>query len=127
MRNLIYKILKESEDDFDWAKDLYTNIDSIDLPIPDGNRYLVRFKQGTRISVFRKFNEEIELLGWRSTDSKKPFEEYSLESLENYSTRSKDTYVHLKPDGTVSIGSNEETFHSVNGVWFRDVKNFFYN
>ena len=127
MKDLIRKILKESEDEFDWVNDI--SEDPL-LPRPDGNHYVLRFKQGTQPDVFRKLAIDLKQQGWGHKDPE--LDEYLFgsmikHSMVTYSAQSDEAYISLKPNGRISVGSSIGTFNSVNTFKMNDVLNIWYS
>ena len=112
MRNIIRKILKESEDDLEWARDI---VSMPIIPKPDGNHYVLRFVRNTDPEVFTWVSQELNILGWRATYGQHALDYNLRQDLINYNRTSDNAYVSLKPKGTVSIGSSPYAFEEVNG------------
>lgn len=122
MKDLIRKILKESEDEFDWVNDIS---EDPSLPRPDGNHYVLRFKQGTQPDVFRKLAIELRQQGWGHKDPE--LDEYVFDSIVKYSAKSDEAYITLRPNGRISVGSSINTFNRVNLFKMDDVLNIWYS
>ena len=103
MRNLIKKILKET-DEFGWTEDVLTGFTNLE-PFQMGNRYLINISSMSLENL-------IEILSY----AKKSGWEVREDLAEDLYNEFSEGYIHLRPNGkTVSYGDDLPTFISIYG------------
>lgn len=120
----IRKIIKEVIDDLEWAKEA-VNLPTLPEPSPP-NRYVLRFALNTPVEIFEWVSNELLKKGWkRSQRDGQILDEELMEELLNYNRTSAESYINLRPNGTISIGRSNYGFKMANDIDMDSVPNIF--
>jgi len=96
--------LYEQEDNFDWVQSLIDDVPN--LPSPDGKQYLITFNQFMEPEKVKKLIGFLYSMGWYFGGSNI---QYNVDIISNY-TKTKDCYISLKPNKSMSFGYGKTTF-----------------
>jgi hypothetical protein len=115
--------INESEDELEWAQDMFNSMPDFNIPPPDNVLRIIRTHSKVEVEYITKLVEYLHILGYKFHGGGRiKFLEHA-EIITEY--LNKGGYITLNSDGILNYGDAETLFHSVLRRYYKDVPNIF--